>query len=97
MSESADGLRSVYVVAGTYDKVLYGFRVGLDGQQTRFRSTFVHPAHLGCIKSVAISGNRVACAEQRPTLPSRRRRGWRWLQGTPYAMRREVPCLGVHR
>lgn len=53
---SSDSLK-FQVIAGSYDKILYGLQVqpGEDSKSLQMKPIFIFPAHISCVKAVAAS------------------------------------------
>ncbi|KAJ2633500.1 Protein mak11 [Coemansia sp. RSA 1290] len=47
-------------IAGTYERLLYGFEASQDEEQVTLKPQFIFPAHIGCIKAVATGGRYLA-------------------------------------
>lgn len=53
--KAASGPVSVNVAVGSYERLLYGFNLRMQAGKLQFKPLFMFPAHITCIKSVALS------------------------------------------
>ncbi|KAJ2849647.1 60s ribosome biogenesis protein mak11, partial [Coemansia brasiliensis] len=51
---------SFMVIAGTYERLLYGLEANQGEEQVTLEPQFIFPAHIGCIKAVATGGRYLA-------------------------------------
>ncbi|KAJ2302018.1 60s ribosome biogenesis protein mak11 [Coemansia sp. RSA 2706] len=51
---------SFLVMAGTYERILYGLEARSIGNQLTLNPQFIFPAHIGCIKAVSAGGRYLA-------------------------------------